>query len=64
MILLAMKYKMKWGIVLMKFSSPQRKNKQETPAVNIKPPKKPKRKTDGLIKMVSTIHNQKRGRKA
>ncbi len=31
-------------------SSPQRKNKQETPAVNIKPPKKPKRKTDGLIK--------------
>ncbi len=31
-------------------SSPQRKNKQEKPAVNIKPPKKPKRKTDGFIK--------------
>ena len=30
--------------------SPQRKNRQETPAVNIKPPKKPRRKKDGFLK--------------
>ena len=30
--------------------SSQRKNTQETPAVNIKPPKKPRRKKDGFLK--------------
>jgi ribonuclease E len=31
-------------------TSPQRKTKQETPAVNIKPPKKPRRKKEGFLK--------------
>ena len=31
-------------------SNPKRKPRQETPAVNIKPPKKPKRKKEGLLK--------------
>jgi ribonuclease E len=31
-------------------TNPQRKTKQETPAVNIKPPKKPRRKKEGFLK--------------
>ena len=31
-------------------TNPQRKTRQETPAVNIKPPKKPRRKKEGFLK--------------